>query len=263
MLRRVALALAIGFGLMAPAFAADAPRPIIVPPPVVVKKNPFDGFYLGGHVGYGWGNRQGCFAIFQFPAPHECDEPVRALRLNVACFNQCQDDYAFPFDYDQRGWLAGGQVGFNKVLGAGGLLVGAEVTASLSGISGILHLGDGGGSPFDGVGTYPWLGTATAKIGWTGGNWMVYAEGGIGLAGFNYRSGSCSFDSVNQGLVWGVGGEVAIKNNNSLFIEWNRFNFEGKDAACSFTFYGFTVPVGVYTKPTLDVVRVGFNHYFN
>jgi outer membrane immunogenic protein len=253
MLRRVALGLAIGFGLVAPSFAADAPRPIFVPPPVVAK-NPFDGFYLGGHAGYGWGNRNGCFAILSFPAPQECSErQVQALLLN---------DYAFPFDYDQQGWLAGGQVGVNKVLGTGGLLVGAEVTASLSSISGILNLGDGGGTPFDGVGTYPWLATATAKIGWTGGKWLLYAEGGIGLAGFNYRSGACSFDSVNHGLVWGVGGEVAMSNNNSLFIEWNRFNFHGKDASCSFNFYGFTIPVGVYTKPTLDVIRVGFNHYF-
>ena len=66
-MRRVALGLALGLGFAAPSFAADIIRPVIVPP--VVVKSPFDGFYAGGHVGYGRGNQQGCWAIFEFPAP--------------------------------------------------------------------------------------------------------------------------------------------------------------------------------------------------
>jgi opacity protein-like surface antigen len=190
---------------------------------------------------------------------------------------QNHESFAFPFDYDQKGWLIGGQVGVNKVLGGAvhGLVVGAEVTASLSGISGILdpfagleleRRGDN--NPFGGVGTYPWLATATAKLGWTGGNWMIYGEIGVGLGGFDFESPLCSFEQVNQGLVWGFGAEAAIGNNNSLFIEWNRMDFADSDSNCGDVYItpgsiAFPIPVGVHRDARIDVVRVGFNHYFN
>jgi hypothetical protein len=242
MLRYVVMGAAVAL-MTAPSWGADAPRAPVGPPvvlPVIPQTVALDGFYAGGHVGYGWGNRQGCFDVGGFPAPSSCSPP--------------------DFDYNQRGWLAGAQVGVNRVLGAGGLVIGAEVTGSLADITGNLDMS--GGDDFDGPGTYSWLATATAKLGWSTGSWMIYAEGGIGLGGFNYQSGGCTFDQVNSGAVYGVGAEVAMANNNSLFIEWNRYQFQRKDAACSFVFF-VTVPVAVNTDPRVDVVRFGFNHYFN
>jgi outer membrane immunogenic protein len=238
LLRGVALALA-GSLLAAPSWAADIVRPVVVRPvPVVaVKASPFDGFYLGGAAGYAWAERKGCETVGSFPAPRSC-------RSSQA------------FDYKQKGWTAGGQVGLNHVLGGSGLMVGAEVNAALTGITGNLL-------KFDGVGDWQWLANADVKVGWTAGNWMVYAKGGVALGGFHYASAICTFDSVHQGWNFGAAAEVATKGNNTLFIDWSRSQFDGKDAACSFTYSGSTVPVAVYTKPTVDVVRVGFNHYFN
>jgi outer membrane immunogenic protein len=231
------LALAVVAGLMVtPSLAADAvrPAPVLKPlPVVVVKGNPFDGFYIGGNAGYGWGDRHGCFG--SFPAPHSCGSPP-------------------DFKYNQKGWLLGGQLGVNKVLGASGFLVGLDVAVDMTGISGNLNLP---GSFFDGVGEYKALGAATAKIGWSGSNWMIYAKGGIGIGSFEYASAGCSFHSQNQGWLFGAGAEMAMASNNTLFVEWNRFAFDGKDAVCSPT------GVGVYTKPSIDVIKVGFNHYFH
>jgi hypothetical protein len=52
-----------------------------------------------------------------------------------------------------------------------------------------------------------------------------------------------------------------VKNNNTLFVEWNRYDFQTKDASCLPGL--IIVPVTVATKPQIDVVRFGFNHFFN
>jgi outer membrane immunogenic protein len=231
LLRSVALAFVAGL-LAAPAMAADTVRPApIVAAPFVQPGNPFDGFYLGGNAGYGTGTRSGCFDIGFPPSCSGTD-----------------------FKYSQKGWLAGGQVGVNHVLGGGGLLLGAEVSADLSGITGNLaHKG-----PFSGVGDYSWLALAEAKVGITHGNWLFYGQGGVALGSFSYASTLCSFTSNNQGWAYGAGASVAM-GKNALFIDYNHINFNAKDASCGLGF----LPFSVKTKPTLDVVRVGFNHYFN
>jgi opacity protein-like surface antigen len=236
MLRGVALGLAVGFALTAPGFAADVVRPVVVPPPVVVKAHPFAGFYLGGHAGYGTANRNGCVEYGDFPVDY------------------CHDD----FDYDQKGWIIGGQTGYNHFFGpAHNLFIGAEVTASLSGITGNLDdFGDSGNGPGD----WHYLATATAKLGWALDRLAIYGEVGVGLGGFNYGASACHFDSNHQGTVWGFGAEVATSSNNSLFVEWNRYDFQTKDASCQGLLFS---TIGVRTDPRVDVVRFGFNHYFN
>jgi opacity protein-like surface antigen len=244
MLRSVALGLAVGFALTAPAFAADVIRPVVTPPRVVVQANPLAGFYLGGHVGHATANRHGCFDD-SFPVDVEdCDE----------------DD---EFNYNQRGWIIGGQTGYNHFFGFGaihGLFIGGEVTASLSGITGNLE------SPpddFEGPGDWNWLATGTVKLGWAFANIAaIYGEWGVGLGGFHYGGALCNIDSNNQGTVWGFGAEAAVSSNNSVFIEWNRYDFRAKDAQCNPTGLGID-NVAVNTKPRVDVVRFGFNHYFN
>jgi hypothetical protein len=225
-----------------PSFAADRPvavRPVPVP---IVARNPFEGFYAGGHVGHADANRQGCFTVDEdFPAPRSCGPR--------------NENEAEPFNYNQKGWLVGGQVGFNHSTGYAGLVFGGEVDASLSGVTGVL----GNLGPFGGTGDWHWLATADLKLGWNLGNWMLYAKGGISVADFNFSSAGCTFNSNHQGHNWGVGAEVAMAGNNSLFVDWTHHNFAGKDMACGLIF----VPVAVYTKPKMDVIRVGFNHYFN
>jgi opacity protein-like surface antigen len=235
-LRFVALAF-VAAVLSAPSFAADVAKPVkpvVIPAPIAVRVSPFDGFYAGGNVGYASANRTGCARAYGgFPTSHTCTSGP-------------------SFNYDQKGWLVGGQVGINHTLGLHGLVIGAEVNAALSGATGVLN-------KFSGTGDWHWLATADAKLGWTAGNWMLYVKGGVSVADFEYSSASCTFNSNHQGWNWGVGAEVAVSSKNTLFVDWTRTDFEGKDMACGLVIF----PVAVYTKPKMDVVRFGFNHYFN
>ena len=229
MIKRTLGAVALILGSWTAAGATD-----LLPGPVDPPANPWDGFYVGGHAGYGWANRFGCFGG-SFPASHTCSPP--------------------QFNYNQTGWLAGGQTGYNMVMGSG-LLVGLEVSASLTGITGNLNLP---GNSFDGVGDWKYLGTATARLGWGNDKFLVYAEGGLGLGGFEYNSASCNFESNHQGWVYGAGVEAMVSGSNSIFVEYNHFDFKGKDASCG----GGGGSPAVYTKPKMDVIKVGFNHNFN
>jgi len=250
--RIVALAFVVGAASLftVPSFAADRPaavRPIPVP---IVARNPFEGFYAGGHVGHGTANYAGCaeYDVFYnpFPAPRNCS----ALKYPEAI----GAGQAIPFDFNQKGWLVGGQVGFNHSTGYAGLVFGGEVDASLTGITGVLNQ-----NGLKATGDWHWLATADLKLGWNLGNWMVYAKGGISIADFNASATQCTFNSTHQGHNWGVGAEVAMAGNNSLFVDWTRHTFAGKDMSCG----NFILQVAVYAKPKMDVLRVGFNHYFN
>lgn len=237
MWRGVALGLA-GAAMVTASWAADAPKvvtPVILPVAAKPAANPFDGFYLGGHAGYGWANRFGCT---DNDFPPECAVGDK------------------DFNYNQRGWLVGAQTGLNHFFGNNGLFLGAEVTASLTGITGNLTEFS---AAFNGPGDWRYLATATGKLGWAGSNLAVYGELGVGIGGFSYGARRCNFDSNHQGIVYGVGAELATKMDNTLFVEWNRYDFQNKDASC----LGNSSTIGVITKPVVDVVRFGFNHYFN
>jgi opacity protein-like surface antigen len=235
MWRGVALAF-VASVLAAPSFAADVVRPLPAAVVPVVQSNPLDGFYLGGNAGYAWGNRKGCFEFGEFPV------------------DSCHDGDEESFSYGLHGWLLGGQVGINHFFGVGqhSLFVGAEVNDDIADISGKLDS--------LGVGTYSNVGSAMAKLGIGFGNWALYGEAGIGIASFSFNGPFCNFDQQNSGFGWGAGVEAAMSAHNSMFVKWDQFNFSAKDAACGGT---GGPPIGVKTTPTLDVVRVGFNHYFN
>ena len=138
------------------------------------------------------------------------------------------------------------------------MLLGVAVSASLSGITGNLDRPQGFFDEFDGPGDWTYLGTATARLGWGNDKFLVYAEGGLGLGGFRYNSSDCTFSSNHQGYVYGGGIEAMVSGSNSTFVEYNHFDFKGKDASCS-----QDNDIAVWTKPKMDVIKVGFNHNFN
>ncbi len=227
--------------------AADV-APVYVPPPAAPEANPLEGFYLGGHAGYGWANRNGCWEVVK-------GDYVRELTVVIEQpVEYCSEP---DFDYDQKGWLLGGQAGVNHFIGNSHLVIGAEVSASLTGITGNLYDVAPG---YEGVGDWKWLATATGKLGFVFDRLMIYGEAGLGLGAFRYNAPYCNFESNHQGWVAGAGIEAALKNNNSVFVKYDHFDFKTKDASCG---PGGYFPVYVSTKSELDVVKFGFNHYFH
>jgi outer membrane immunogenic protein len=214
--------------------AADIAKPVVLPTPV----NPFEGFYIGGHMGYGWADRSGCVEIFSDFA------------------DDCDDD---SFDYDQNGGLLGAQIGYNHAFGAWGghnWIIGAEVSADLSGMTGGLSLDE---EEYSGTGDWSWLALGLVKLGLTWNNWMIYGDLGYGLGGFGYNSTACNFDSNHQGWAGGLGLAWASSVNNNWFIDWQHIDFEDKNAHCGDRIFFETA---VNTDPDVDILRIGFNHHF-
>ncbi len=108
------------------------------------------GFYVGGHGGYGWGDRDGCIAV---DTTSPCDSGDE------------------PFDYDQDGWLIGGQIGYNHMFNR--VLVGLEADASFASISGEEDFLD----EFPGNGEYTWLAAFKARVGFTIDKVLLYRDG--------------------------------------------------------------------------------------
>jgi outer membrane immunogenic protein len=189
------------------------------------------GLYIGAHAGYGWGDREGCFAILD-----DCENG---------------DD----FDYDQRGPLAGGQLGYNFMMGPS-FLLGLEVDASLASIDGEVDL------PGDkvGVGEYEWLSTAKVRAGWATDNFLLYATGGFALAGFDYEDQwGCEFSQTRDGWMAGGGAELKVSPRASLKAEYNYIDLGNEDQPC--TALGF-LPVNTEADAQLHVIKFGFNYLF-
>lgn len=220
---RIALLLGTALSVMsATALAAD----VDYGPPV--EEPDWAGLYIGAHAGYGWGEREGCFGS----SSTDCDT---------------------DFDYDQEGWLAGAQLGYNVMVGPN-FLLGAEVDASLAGIDGELDL------PGDkvGVGEYEWLASAKVRAGWATDDFLLYATGGLALAGFDYEDEwGCQFSQNRDGWLLGGGGEMKITSRASIKAEYNFIDLGDESEHCTIVF-GF--PQYNEAEADLHVVKFGFNY---
>ena len=130
-------AAALFVAIVGPAAAADlSPRSDYVAPPMSVQADEWAGFFAGVHGGYAWANRAGCWTLTSTPLA-DCSSP------------------GGTFNYNQAGWLAGAQAGYNWKP-TQHFLLGVQVDGSLADITGSFS-GFAGG-----VGTWNSLGTATA-----------------------------------------------------------------------------------------------------
>lgn len=212
------------------------------PPPVeemAATVTNWDGFYAGIHGGGARSNRTGCWDAFD---------------TTVDCG---AGDFDEEFNYDQMGLLLGAQAGFNFSLNEN-FVLGVEVAGSWANITGELLPGDIAG----GTGTYNWLATGTARAGFTFDRVLLYAEGGVALAGFNFESNNgCDFQQTHTGVVGGLGAEFQVADNVSIFGEWNRIWIPTSRVICPTFGFGF-LPTAVENSGTLDVFKVGANMHF-
>ena len=230
------VAVAVLFGT---AQAADMPvkGPLLAPAPAYT----WTGFYAGLHIGYAWANRSGCFDF---------------ASTTVDCGTGDFDD---TFDYQQSGPLAGAQVGYNWMFSPN-WLIGVEVDASMASIGGTLAATPVFGVLGGGVGTWNWLATATAKIGWVTGPWLLYAKGGYAFSEFEFRGNTgCNFRTNNSGPVAGLGIAAKVSPRASVSLEYNHMWLDTTKQSClSFGFF----PTAVETRAHMDVIKLGLNVQF-
>src|SRR5215472_7242559 len=161
--------IAFSFAASGLAFAADIA--VKAPPPAPVPVYTWTGFYVGGNIGYSWGNTSNDFAFFQ--------STVLGGGPPGFSFNGSEREHP-------GGVIGGAQAGYNWQ--AGVYLYGIE--ADIQG-SGQKQTGDFSGVLLDpglGVGNNPftasvtntinWFGTVRGRLGVTSVDWLFYATGG-------------------------------------------------------------------------------------
>jgi outer membrane immunogenic protein len=181
--------------------AADISRPVYKAPPAGALPVTYDwtGFYIGGHVGYGWSQ------------------------------NDWRDTFGLAVSNPGNGFLGGGQAGFNYQIGQ--FVLGAEGDFSWAGINGgTTALGiPGPGAAFNT--NVNWTSTLTGRAGLALDRWLVYGKGGVAWANSKFSTNNYTFpasvDVTDTRLGWtaGAGVEYAFAPSWSAKLEYNYLDF--------------------------------------
>ena len=220
-----------------PAVAADMrAKPVYkAPPTAVASVYNWTGFYIGGHVGYGWGDKDWSFL----------DLTADPARVN--------------FDVD--GFLGGGQIGFNWQ--AGSWVFGLEGEFGWSGIDGATTLTPGGTSVTFST-ELNWIATFTGRIGYAWNNWLWYVKGGGAWADEDHvvapvGTTPATANSTASGWTIGGGAEYGFAPNWSARLEYAYYDFGSKT-------YTFTAPGDTFFDVSIDqqihTVKFGVNYRF-
>ena len=184
----------------------DYGDPIVVPPDYFS----WTGFYLGAHLGYGWGSSS-------------------SVNLPGAG-NGNAFDGADGIDIEPDGWLGGVTLGYNWQTDA--FVFGVESDL------GYLGAGDSRRTAIAfGTADYGGYGTLAARLGYADDRWMFYAKGGFAFADIENRAGA-AFGGVTEpldatrlreikaGWALGAGVEFAFRPDVSMKLEYLYMDFE-------------------------------------
>jgi outer membrane immunogenic protein len=219
------------------------------------------GFYIGAHVGAGWGTTE-----------------TNLTGASIAGFGVPLD---VPFAQNSgSGFLGGGQVGYNfqsgwAVFGVQGDFAGMDVkgTAPCLVVASCTTKSD-------------WLATVSGRFGGVvADRALIYAKGGaawmnsthsVNLANLGGLLGPLfagqqltSTESTSWGWLVGLGAEYMITQNWTAFIEYNYIEFDKKNEANNINTaaFGFGGPlpaiaVNADFKNKLSIAKVGVNYKF-
>ena len=220
-----------------PSVAADMrAKPIYkAPPTAIASVYNWTGFYVGGHVGYGWGDKD-----WTFPPP--------------------SDPPGVNFDVD--GFLGGGQIGFNWQ--AGNWVFGIEGEFSWSGIDGAATLTPPGSPSATFSSELNWIATLTGRIGYAWNNWLWYVKGGGAWADEDHSISSVGTPTAaasGSASGWTIGGgaEYGFAPNWSARVEYSYYDFGSK----TYTFTAAGSPAeDLAIDQQIHAVKFGINYRF-
>jgi outer membrane immunogenic protein len=223
--------------------AVAADLPVKAPPYRAPLAYDWTGFYIGAHAGGGWADK------------HWFDATGPTL-----------DEGA----HTASGWLAGGQLGYNRQIGA--WVFGLEVQASAADLDGSavsnVFPTDRIRSRVDALGTF------AGRIGYAADRALLYVKGGGAWAhdkfsitdiptGITYAH----FDQTRLGWMLGGGVEYAVVGNWSAKVEYNYMDLgteRSSNVLCNPNF-GCVGPGGSFNEDVaqrMHVVKAGINYRF-
>ncbi len=232
--------------------AAPAPgEPTTADASASAARTPYDwtGFYLGGNLGYGFGNSNwnagpGASGSFSFSQPID--------------------------SFNESGSVLGGvQAGYNYML-PNRFLLGAEIDATFPGYQTLTGLSTGNianfTSPAFGPQSYTdtllWSGSARLRLGYAPGDWLFYVTGGLAWAQDQWSLTQLSTGASGSTTGWrvgwaaGAGVEVPILPNWTARAEYLFSDFGRKTVA-----YGNGLQ-STSADLALSELRVGVNYQF-
>ncbi len=257
-----ALAAAASIGFVSSAIAADLPaKAPIVKAPVAV---PFSwtGFYIGGNVGYGWGNGDTSFTPL----------PTAAAFVNLA---------PTTLSPNPKGVFGGLQAGYNLQMGE--WVWGLETDFQWSGMTGSVTqtpIIQNNGTAFGGAGflqaseKITWFGTLRARAGITPADRvLLYVTGGLAYGNVEYAAQTdfrpvgtiqypASFSKTKAGWTLGGGFEWAVANNWSVKAEYLYINLGNESTTANPVPANPPFQVAYSWKTTENIVRFGLNYLF-
>lgn len=264
------------------ASAADMPVKAPVYKAPVVKVINWQGFYVGGHVGYGWDPADATF------------NPVTYVTSVVPTFTPTSNSGPVNLSVSPKGALGGLQLGYNWQQNS--LVYGLEADFSWAGIKGsssapwFVNGNNAAGYPGGITGNVgldqklDYFGTLRGRLGWANDALLLYATGGLAWGHVKttfsnnnvlvsqplaiipltptqvaalQAGGSASSSSVRWGYAVGGGLEWMFSHNWSARAEYLFIDLRGSD---TLTIVGGSASAG---NMSVQVARFGLNYLFH
>ena len=259
-MRRLFLATLSVLALSGGARAADLPlkSPHAQAAAMAAAVSNWSGFYVGGNLGYGWGNGNTDFSFL--PTPTEFGVANTSLGAR------------------STGVIGGAQFGYNWQIGS--LVTGLEADIQGSGIKGSVHpaLTDAAGflNVVSSEHRLSWFGTVRGRLGVTvTPDLLLYGTGGLAYGHVDASANDqvsttavinapASVSKTTVGWTAGVGAEWMFAHNWSAKLEYLYVDLGSESAIGSFpppTDPKFKVGYTWHTQE--NIARVGVNYHFN
>ena len=245
-----AYAAALAVTMAGPALAADLPLKEATP---FAARFSWTGCYLGGHLGGGFAHK-------------DITDPVQLVQDSFA--EAAVTNGITTVSPSPSGVVIGGQIGCDYQF-APSWVVGIEGAASGSTMKGSRTVGLPLGNPDTAVvqAKTDFLTSVTARVGYAFDNVLLYAKGGVALAGDRYDvTGSFAgtpfgFEGLENRIGWTAGGGVewAFSQHWSASLEYDYYQFGHSIIAMSDPTNVFLGNADV--RQSIQVVKVGVNFH--
>lgn len=229
-MRRAAIVIATGMIACVAGWQPAAATELPVKAPAYAPQSfSWTGCFFGAHLGGGWGNKAWTLTTTNTP------------------FN----------NYDVSGVVGGGQVGCDYQTGI--IVLGAQFDYGWSNLDGSgVQIGAPGQSERTNISS---IASVTGRLGFAWDRWLTFIRGGAAWAPeshdiFVTATGAtlASRSETRSGWTVGIGGEYALTNNLSGFVEFNYYDFGSKT---------LTFPAPLAIDQNLSVLKGGLNYRFN